>query len=410
MSLDCDVIVIGAGPAGAIASALLVQAGYRVIVLERQTFPRFSIGESLLPQCMAFIDEAGMTAAVKAGDFQFKNGAAFERDGVHTFFNFEEKFTPGPGTTFQVQRAAFDKILADEAARFGADIRYQEEITEVDFGGEQPRLQSRLLVDGSTREYRCRFVLDASGFGRVLPRLLDLESPSGFPVRQSVFTHVEDHIPEGTFDRNKILVTVHPQHADVWYWTIPFSHGRCSLGCVAEASFFAARPGEPADKLKQLVQEAPGLKSRLANAVFDTPVQQITGYSANVKSLHGKNYALLGNAGEFLDPVFSSGVTIAMKSASLANQLLKKQFAGATVDWENEYAVPLKKGVSTFRDYVEAWYDGSFQDIIFHEAKTTEIKHMISSVLAGYAWDESNPWVKESARRLRVLSEACRAS
>jgi flavin-dependent dehydrogenase len=410
MSVDCDVIVIGAGPSGAIASALLVQAGYSVIVLERQTFPRFSIGESLLPQCMAFIEEAGMTAAVKAGNFQFKNGAAFERNGVHTFFNFEEKFTPGPGTTFQVQRAAFDKILADEAARFGADIRYQEEITEADFSGDQPRLQSRRLVDGSTREYRSRFVLDASGFGRVLPRLLDLESPSGFPVRQSVFTHVEDHIPAGDFDRNKILVTVHPQHPDVWYWTIPFSNGRCSLGCVAEASFFAARTGEPADKLKQLVQEAPGLKSRLANAVFDTPVQQITGYSANVKSLHGKNYALLGNAGEFLDPVFSSGVTIAMKSASLANQLLKKQFSGGSVDWENDYAVPLKKGVSTFRDYVEAWYSGSFQDIIFHEAKATEIKHMISSVLAGYAWDESNPWVKESARRLRVLSEACRAS
>lgn len=170
MSVDCDVICIGAGPSGAIASALLVQAGYSVIVLERQQFPRFSIGESLLPQCMAFVEEAGMLEAVQAGNFQFKNGAAFERGTEHTFFNFEEKFTPGPGTTFQVQRAAFDKILADEAQRFGADIRYGHEILEADFsevvnGEVQPRLTAK-NPDGTQREYRCRFVLDASGFGR----------------------------------------------------------------------------------------------------------------------------------------------------------------------------------------------------------------------------------------------------
>lgn len=408
MSLDCDVICIGAGPSGAIASALLVQAGYSVIVLERQKFPRFSIGESLLPQCMAFIEEAGMMEAVQAANFQFKNGAAFERGTEYTYFNFEEKFSPGWGTTFQVQRAAFDKVLADEAERFGADIRYEEEILEADFSAAEPRVLAR-RADGSQREYRCRFVLDASGFGRVLPRLLQLESPSGFPVRQSLFTHVADNIESGTFDRNKILITVHPQHSDVWYWLIPFSNGRCSLGCVAEASFFAQREGDPAVKLKQLIQEAPGLKSRLANAEFDTPVQQIVGYSANVSTLHGPGFALLGNAGEFLDPVFSSGVTIAMKSASTAAALLKKQFQGQTVDWETEYAIPLKRGVDTFRDYVEAWYDGKFQDIVFHQDANIDIKHMISSVLAGYAWDEKNPWVSDSKRRLRVVSEACRA-
>lgn len=189
---------------------------------------------------------------------------------------------------------------------------------------------------------------------------------------------------------------------------IPFSNGRCSLGCVAETEFFAQRDGDNVAKLKQLVQEAPGLKARLANAEFDTPVQQIVGYSANVSSLYGPGFALLGNAGEFLDPVFSSGVTIAMKSASSAVALLKKQLRGEAVDWENDYAIPLKRGVDTFRDYVEAWYDGKFQDIIFHHDKSTNIKHMISSVLAGYAWDETNPWVSDSKRRLRVLSEACR--
>jgi flavin-dependent dehydrogenase len=405
--MNSDVIIIGAGPAGTIAAALLVNRGHSVRVLERQQFPRFSIGESLLPQCMAFIEEAGMLAAVQAAGFQLKNGAAFERGGARSDFDFEDKFSPGWGTTFQVQRARFDQVLADAAARAGAAIHFREEIIGVEFGAERQRLRAR-RADGAEVDYSCRFVLDASGFGRVLARLLDLESPSDFPVRQSLFTHVEDHIETAGFDRNKILITVHPAHRDVWYWLIPFSNGRCSLGCVAEASFFAGREGAPAEQLQQLVREAPGLAQYLRNAVFDTPVTQITGYSANVKTLWGPGFALLGNAGEFLDPVFSSGVTIAMKSASLASALLHRQLGGAAVDWAQDYAAPLQRGVNAFRSYVEAWYDGDFQDIVFHPAQPPATKAMISSVLAGYAWDESNPYVRDSRRGLRLLAETCR--
>ncbi len=135
-----DVVVIGAGPSGAIASALLVRKGYKVLVLERETFPRFSIGESLLPHCMQFVEEAGMMDAVKEGDFQFKNGAAFIYKDQYTEFDFTQKFSDGPGTTFQVQRAKFDKVLADSAAKQGADIRYKHTITAVDVSGARPRV------------------------------------------------------------------------------------------------------------------------------------------------------------------------------------------------------------------------------------------------------------------------------
>ncbi|HEY9034753.1 MAG TPA: NAD(P)/FAD-dependent oxidoreductase, partial [Pseudomonadales bacterium] len=330
-----DVLAIGAGPSGAIAAALLVKQGYSVLVLEKEQFPRFSIGESLLPQCMVYIEEAGMLDAVKAGGFQFKNGAAFYHNGTQTQFDFSEKFTAGPGTTFQVQRARFDTILADEAARAGADIRYRHEITAVDFSGDEPCVTCR-TPEGDTAVIRAGFVLDASGFGRVLPRLLELESPSDFPVRQSCFTHVKDGITDPAFDRNKILVSIHPEHRDVWYWTIPFANGTCSLGVVAEREFFARFPEDPNERLMAIVREEPHLAGLLANAEILQPARQITGYSANVKSLHGKGYALLGNAGEFLDPVFSSGVTIAMKSASMAAALLDRQFKGEAIDWEAE--------------------------------------------------------------------------
>jgi flavin-dependent dehydrogenase len=266
--------------------------------------------------------------------------------------------------------------------------------------------------DGSEYRIEADFILDASGFARLLPRLLDLESPSNFPVRGAIFCHVRDNIPaEAEFDRNKILITTHPEHIDVWYWTIPFSNGCCSLGVVAEPSFFERYEGDDLQKLQAIVGEDPNLTSLLANAEWAVlPVRRITGYSANVSSLWGPGYALLGNAGEFLDPVFSSGVTIAFKSAQLASECLKRRYAGETVDWESEFSIPLRAGVKTFRRFVESWYQGGFQKIIYHPDQQPQVRDMISSILAGYAWDTNNPYVADdSGRRMRVLEELCSA-
>jgi flavin-dependent dehydrogenase len=400
------VLIIGAGPSGSIAGALLQNKGYQVTILERQQFPRFSIGESLLPQCMEFIQQAGMMEAVVNAGFQYKNGASFVYKNQHTEFSFEDKFTEGMGTTFQVQRGKFDKLLADEAVRMGVDIQWQMEVTAVDFSGDKPKLTVR-NQSSEILCYEADFVLDASGFGRILPKLLDLESPSGFPVRQALFGHIEDRINDPQFDRNKIRITVHPGHKDVWYWLIPFSNGRSSVGVVAEPSFYSAWDNNDR-ALQDIINQDPSLSRLLNNAVFDEKINTITGYSANVKSLYGKSYALLGNAGEFLDPVFSSGVTIAMKSASLAAAILDRQFKNEAVDWNKDYAVPLQRGVDTFRVYVDAWYDGRFQDVIFHQNQKPEIKAMISSILAGYAWDEQNPYVKNARARFDTLAELCR--
>jgi flavin-dependent dehydrogenase len=399
------VVVIGAGPAGAIAAALLKRKGHDVLIVERQQFPRFSIGESLLSHCLDFVEEAGMLDAVQAAGFQMKNGAAFAWGEQYSAFDFGDTFSAGKPTTFQVQRASFDKLLADQASAQGVEIRYEQAIIAADFSAT-PRLQVR-REDGSEYSLEARFVLDASGYGRVLPRLLGLEKPSDFPLRQAIFTHVEDRIDHQGFDRNKILITVHPEHRDVWFWSIPFSDGRCSVGVVGAKEHFAGREGDLDACLKEFVAQTPSLHKVLVNAVWDTPARTIGGYAANVTSLHGKGFALLGNAAEFLDPVFSSGVTIAMRSASMAAGLLDAELNGAAVDWQSQFAEPLKRGVDTFRAYVEGWYDGSFQDVIFYPGSAPEIRRMISSILAGYAWDSRNPFVAEPARRLRMIAEVC---
>jgi hypothetical protein len=400
-----QVVVIGAGPSGSIASALLKRRGHDVLVLERQKFPRFSIGESLLVHCLDFVEEAGMLEAVEAAGFQHKNGAAFARKGEYADYDFSDRFTPGRPSTFQVERARFDKILADEAQKQGVEIRYEVEITaasEPDAAGRRT-LVARDSNGGETRTVEADFILDASGFGRTLPKLLKLETPSKFPTRQALFTHVADHIPEGAFDRNKIRVTVHPEHDAVWFWLIPFAGGRTSLGVVAAKEFLDRYAGPPEQKLRALVAEDRGLASLLAEANWDTPVRELHGYAANVTSMSGPGFALLGNAAEFLDPVFSSGVTIAMRSASMAAAVLHRQLSGEAVDWKREFEVPLRKGIDCFRAYVEAWYDGRFQSIVFHPGQTPEIRRMISSVLAGYAWDERNPFVADPQRRLNSI-------
>lgn len=405
-----EVLIIGAGPAGSVAAAMLRQQGRQVLILEREQFPRFSIGESLLPQSMEYIQAAGLLKDVVEAGFQYKNGAAFVRGERQTEFDFRDKFSPGWGTTYQVQRANFDDVLARGAERLGAQLRFQHEVLAVE-PGEQPRVAVR-SPEGEEYVVEADFLLDASGFGRLLPRLLKLESPSNFPVRGAIFTHVRDHIGhDAGFDRNKILITTHPEHVDVWYWTIPFSNGTCSLGVVAELDFLKRYEGSDLQRLQTLVGEDPNLSRLLAQAEWGVmPVRQITGYSANVSSLWGPGYALLGNAGEFLDPVFSSGVTIAFRSAELAAQCLARKYAGETVDWEKEYSIPLRAGVQTFRRFVEAWYAGGFQKIIFHPDPQPEIRRMICSILAGYAWDSKNPYVAdEGGRRLRVLEEVCSA-
>jgi flavin-dependent dehydrogenase len=401
-----EILIVGGGPAGCVAAGLLRKQGRQVMILEKEQFPRFSIGESLLPQSMEFIEAAGMLRDVVEAGFQFKCGAAFVWGEHYSDFDFRDKFTPGWGTTFQVQRARFDKVLADAAQRVGADVRYRQEVIAADVSGPLPIVTVQ-PPEGEVYQVQAQRMLDASGFGRTLAKLLKLESPSNFPVRGAIFTHVEDHIPAGTFDREKIRVTVHPKHCDVWFWTIPFANGHCSLGVVARTDFLDQYEGSETERLQAIVAEDHGLSLLLKNAVWNTPARQIVGYSANVSSLWGPGFALLGNAGEFLDPVFSSGVTIAFKSASLACACIEREFNGETVDWQRDYAVPLKTGVDAFRAYVEAWYAGSFQKIIFHKNSSPDIRRMIASLLAGYAWDTTNPYVADPKRRLRVLEELC---
>jgi len=387
------------------AAALCRREGLTVRVLEKTRFPRFSIGESMLPQSLGLLEDAGMLEAVRSAGFQYKDGAHIVRGDRDAKFEFSHKTCMGHAYAYEVTRADFDLLLANEAARQGAQIVYEQQITAASFDSGGVQLVSR-GSDGAESRHRARFLFDASGFGRTLPRLLDLDRPAEFPVRSSLFVHVEDRIADADFDRNKIRIGIHPDRADVWYWLIPFANGRASIGVVAADEVLQSVPGDASARLNAWIAQEPGMHRLLRDAAPLWPAaQEIRGYASAVSTMHGPGFALLGNAGKFLDPVFSSGVTIALKSAALAVPLAARQLRGETVDWDAGFTGPLMLGVDTFQGYVETWYEGALQKIMLSGSKPPRVYESLCSVLAGYAWDSSNPYVGPSGRRLRALAQ-----
>ncbi len=402
---DYDVLIIGAGPAGSLAAALLQREGFRLLVVEKQTFPRFVIGESLLPSSMALLEQAGLLDPVEKQGFMRKYGAVFFRGNQTCNFDFANQSTPGFKYTFQVTRADFDKTLADTVAARGVEIHYGHSVTDVSFGNSHATV-TVADAGNNQRNVTARFVLDCSGYGRVLPRLLKLEEPSTFPPRESLFAHViGDHRPDGR-EEGKIWVCIHPGGA--WIWIIPFSNGKSSVGVVGDPEFFKSFPEEPEARLREIITSDPNAAARLGGMKLVFPPQRIAGYACSVKTVYGPQFALVGNATEFLDPVFSSGVALALESAQRAAQVLTRHLRGEVVNWQREYAEYIKQGINTFRSYVSAWYDDKLPQIFFAPQRDPEIMKQICSVLAGYVWDKSNPYVTQADRALSLLARISR--
>jgi flavin-dependent dehydrogenase len=396
-----DVLVIGAGPAGTVAASIVNKAGYKVRIVEKMKFPRFVIGESLLPRCMEALDEAGFLDAVKEKKFQEKGGAKFVKNGKICDYQFADQFTKGWQWTWQVTRADFDKTLADTVEKMGVPIDYESTVTNIQFDGSE---SITTVVDrsGNSFQIKARFIIDGSGYGRVIPKLFNLDKPSNLPPRKALFTHTVDLRRALSDEPNRITIVVH--QPGVWIWIIPFSTGVTSLGFVGDPSFFKNYPGNTEEQLRAMINAEPYLKERFREIEFLFEPRVLESWSSTTDRFFGEGFVLTGNVTEFLDPVFSSGVTLATVSSQIAGKLVIEKLKGNSVDWENDYMKVMMQGVDTFRSYVMAWYEGTLDTIFFAENQDPLIKSQICSVLAGYVWDLENPFVKNHKTGLHRLA------
>jgi flavin-dependent dehydrogenase len=402
-----DVLVIGAGPAGSISAAMIQKAGFSVRVVEREKFPRFVIGESLLPRCMEVLEDADLLEAIKAKNFQQKFGAKFIKDDEVSDFNFSEQFSKGWSWTWQVPRAEFDLALATEVQRKGVPIDFETTVTSIqikDDGSSETTIQ---INDKTEKKISAQYIIDASGFGRVIPRLFNLDKPSSLDPRKAVFAHVKDIHRSEFDDPNRIIALIYAP--GTWVWIIPFSNGVTSVGFVGSFEFFDGIEGDLQQKFNTMIAGNQFLKKRFADSTFAFEPRKLESWSATTDTFYGNGFVLTGNVTEFLDPIFSSGVMFATVSSHLASTLVIKKLRGEAVDWEKEYTKVIQQGVDTFRTFVTGWYDGTLNTIFFAKNPDMQVKRKICSVLAGYVWDMENPFVSDHGVAINKLARTIRA-
>lgn len=399
---EVDVIIIGAGPSGTVAASILNEKGYNVKIVEKQIFPRFVVGESLLPRCMDNFEKAGFIDVITKAGFQKKTGARFIKGDAISEFDFSVQFTKGWTWTWQVQRAKFDQLLAMEVESRGVEVEYNANVFDVVFDENGASLLSYVNAKKENCKISGKFLIDASGYGRVLPRLLNLDRPSDFPNRSAIFSHLLPAKPQNDKEINQIAIITYSD--SVWAWIIPFSDGTCSVGIVGDQETVDKFPGSQKEKMDQWIKEIPALKAMFSNCGFIFEPRTISGYSSSVSRHFGKGYVLTGNSAEFLDPIFSSGVTFATESSALAAELADRELSGEKVDWQNEYSDYIQRGVEVFKSFIKHWYDGSLQKIIYTQQENKEVKKQICSILAGYVWDRNNPIVEKHKRVIPALA------
>ncbi|HEX6159545.1 MAG TPA: NAD(P)/FAD-dependent oxidoreductase, partial [Thermoanaerobaculia bacterium] len=308
-----DVIVIGGGPAGSTAATLLARQGFSVLLLERERFPRFQIGESLLPYNNDLFERLGVSEQLDCGDFFPKYGAIFVTgDGkVGCSFRFDQTLEDPYRKSFQVRRAEFDHLLLRNAAASGVEVREETAVAAIDLADPD---EATIRTHGG-EELKARFVIDASGHNAVLGSRVGSRHDIRELKKIACFAHYRGVTrPEGREGGSTVIVVLQ----NAWFWLIPVSAEVMSVGVVLDRDDFLQAGLTPEQMLEKTIAETPFVLGRMESAERITQVYARKDFSFRMRNTVGTNYALAGDAAGFLDPIFSTGVFMAMKSADMA--------------------------------------------------------------------------------------------
>lgn len=377
-----DVAVIGGGPGGSTAAALLAAAGRDVLLLERDRFPRFHIGESLLPWNMEIFQRLGVVERLKER-FLEKWGVEFiTSDGSNrSLFYFEEALDPRYPVSFQVTRAEFDEILLARAAELGAEVRQGARAA---IATEEPDGSWRLGLreGGADSEVRARFLVDATGREGFLAARLGRRKMNPSFRKASVFAHYRGVTRRPGRDEGNLIIVL---LEDGWFWIIPLAGGATSVGLVTEGESMKRRKLAPEAALERAVAACPVVREMLSGAGRVSEVWSASDWTYECGRLAGDNFLLLGDSAAFVDPVFSSGVLLAMKSGEMAADLL----AGAFRDGElasrrfARYERDVIRHARAYFRMVASFYDTGFARMSFSNHKKNSVYRAVLNFLAG---------------------------
>jgi flavin-dependent dehydrogenase len=383
-----DVAIIGGGPAGSVAAALLARAGRRVVILERDKFPRFHIGESLLPFSMQAFTRLGLHEKFARAGFMEKFGGemygACGDDGVK--FYFEDGFRSQTDRSYQVTRAEFDKVLLDHAAESGAEVREETGVDKVEFSDESAVLAISRKGNTGAEEITARYVIDASGRNSILSAKFKLKKNYEHLQKVSIFAHYDGmrraEGRDGTLTRMVRAI-------DRWFWVIPLSATRTSVGVVLDGPVYKQSGLSAEEFLQQAIEEQPLLMQQMRDAERVTPVRTAADFSYRSTQLTGDRWMLAGDAAGFIDPVFSSGVFLAVlggeQAADVLHEVLdhprkrRKLFA--------RYERNINKAMDVYLRFVDAWYSKEFIEVFLHPQDLFQIPPAVNAVLGGNIGD-----------------------
>ncbi|MFL6527607.1 MAG: NAD(P)/FAD-dependent oxidoreductase [Chthoniobacterales bacterium] len=373
-----DVAIIGGGPAGSTAATLLARERRRVIVLERDKFPRFHIGESLLPFSMKAFTRLGLHEKFLRAGFIEKFGGemcgACSDESVK--FYFEDGFRSQTDRSYQVRRAEFDQVLLDHARESGAEVREQTAVNSIEFDAEEATLQT------SGGEIRARYVIDATGKNSLLANKFKLKHSYEHLKKVSIFAHYENVHREPARDGT---LTRMVRAVDRWFWMIPLTPTRMSIGVVLDGAVYKSSRLSPEDFLEQALAEQPTIAGRMTEAERVSPVHVAADFSYRNNPMTGARWMLAGDAAGFIDPVFSSGVFLAVlageQCADVLNVVLddpKKQRR-----LFRRYERLINRAMDVYLRFVNAWYTKEFMEVFLNPAPVLQIPAAVNAVLAG---------------------------
>jgi flavin-dependent dehydrogenase len=311
----CDVLVIGGGPAGSTAATLLAEKGRHVVLLEKDRHPRFHIGESLLPLNLRIFERLGVAEEIAAIGVH-KPGARFVSDehGKHTAFSFAAGLNQDYTYSYQVRRSSFDEVLFRRAQAAGADAREGMRVLDVALDARGGHRVTARDEAGAIHAFRPRYVMDCSGRDTVLAGAMGSKARNPHNNTAALYGHFRGVKPFGEAEDGNITIHLFDEG---WFWMIPLPDGVMSIGVVSNPGFFKRRRGEPREFFLETLRAVPSVARRIAEAELVSDVTTTGNYSYASKVMHGDGWLMAGDAYAFIDPVFSSGVLLAMASAEM---------------------------------------------------------------------------------------------